>query len=124
MADFGADVIKVEQADGDTIRSFSHRVDGHSLYNATMQRGKKIVSINLRTDEGRALVKQLCLDADIVVENFRAGSLEKWGLGYEVLSSENPGLIMVRISGFGQDGPYADRGGYGVVCEAVGRGHR
>ncbi len=119
LADFGADVIKVEQADGDAIRSFSHRVQGRSLYSASMQRGKKIVSINLRTDEGRQLVRRLCEGADIVVENFRAGSLEKWGLGYDSLSKANPGLVMVRISGFGQDGPYSDRGGYGVVCEAV-----
>jgi len=119
LADFGADVIKVEQAEGDTIRTFGHRKDGRSLYSASMQRGKKIVSINLRTDDGRALVRQLCEGADIVVENFRAGSLERWGLGYETLSTVNPGLVMVRISGFGQDGPYSDRGGYGVVCEAV-----
>jgi crotonobetainyl-CoA:carnitine CoA-transferase CaiB-like acyl-CoA transferase len=119
MADFGADVIKVEQADGDAVRSFGHRKDGRSLYNASMQRGKKIVSIDLRTDAGRALVRRLCERADIVVENFRAGSLERWGLGYDTLSAVNPGLIMVRISGFGQDGPYSGRGGYGVVCEAV-----
>jgi crotonobetainyl-CoA:carnitine CoA-transferase CaiB-like acyl-CoA transferase len=119
LADFGADVIKVEQADGDASRSFGHRREGRSLYNASLQRGKKIVSINLRTDEGCALVRRLCEGADIVVENFRAGSLERWGLGYETLSVANPGLVMVRISGFGQDGPYSDRGGYGVVCEAV-----
>jgi crotonobetainyl-CoA:carnitine CoA-transferase CaiB-like acyl-CoA transferase len=119
LADFGADVIKIEQADGDAVRSFGHRREGRSLYNASLQRGKKIVSINLRTDEGRALVRRLCEGADIVVENFRAGSLERWGLGYETLSVANPGLVMVRISGFGQDGPYSDRGGYGVVCEAV-----
>ncbi len=119
LADFGADVIKVEQADGDAVRSFGHRRDGRSLYSASLQRGKKIVSINLRTDEGRALVRRLCEGVDIVVENFRAGSLERWGLGYETLSVANPGLVMVRISGFGQDGPYSDRGGYGVVCEAV-----
>lgn len=119
LADFGADVIKVEQADGDAVRSFGHRKDGRSLYNASIQRGKKIISIDLRTDAGRALARKLCERADIVVENFRAGSLERWGLGYAQLSAVNPGLIMVRISGFGQDGPYAARGGYGVVCEAV-----
>ena len=119
LADFGADVIKVEQPDGDTIRTFSYRRDGRSLYNASISRGKKIVSINLRSDEGRQLVRNLCEGADIVVENFRAGSLERWGLGYEALSAVNPGLVMVRISGFGQDGPYSDRAGYGVICEAV-----
>ncbi len=119
LADFGADVIKIEQAEGDAIRSFSHRKDGVSLYNASIQRGKRIASINLRTEKGRALVRGLCEKADIVVENFRPGTLEAWGLGYEDLAKLNPGLIMVRISGFGQDGPYAGRGGYGVVCEAV-----
>lgn len=119
LADFGADVIKVEQAEGDAVRSFSHRHKGRSLYNTSMQRGKRIASINLRTDEGRALVRQLCESADIVVENFRPGTLERWGLGYDDLSTVNPGLVMVRVSGFGQDGPYSARGGYGVVCEAV-----
>jgi crotonobetainyl-CoA:carnitine CoA-transferase CaiB-like acyl-CoA transferase len=119
LADFGADVIKVEQAEGDAVRSFGHRVKGRSLYNTSMQRGKKIVSINLRTKTGRTLVRQLCESADIVVENFRAGSMERWGLGYQTLNKVNPGLIMVRISGFGQNGPYAERGGYGVICEAV-----
>jgi crotonobetainyl-CoA:carnitine CoA-transferase CaiB-like acyl-CoA transferase len=119
LADFGADVIKVEQAEGDALRSFGHRRAGRSLYNASMQRGKRIACIDLRTDEGRALVRQLCEGADVVVENFRPGTLEGWGLGYEGLSVVNPGLVMVRISGFGQDGPYSARGGYGVVCEAV-----
>ncbi|MEK9752076.1 MAG: CaiB/BaiF CoA-transferase family protein [Rhodospirillaceae bacterium] len=119
LADFGADVIKIEQAEGDAIRSFSHRKDGVSLYSASMQRGKRIASINLREPEGRTLVRALCEKADIVVENFRPGTLENWGMGYEDLAKVNPGLIMVRISGFGQDGPYASRGGYGVICEAV-----
>jgi len=119
LADFGADVIKIEQAEGDTIRSFSHRHKGKSLYNASMQRSKRIASINLRTEAGQDLVRQLCTGADIVVENFRPGTMERWGLGYEDLSAVNPGLVMVRISGFGQDGPYSARGGYGVVCEAV-----
>ncbi|MEK9724882.1 MAG: CaiB/BaiF CoA-transferase family protein [Rhodospirillaceae bacterium] len=119
LADFGADVIKVEQPDGDTIRTFAQRRDGRSLYNASIQRGKRIASIDLRTDAGRQLVRRLCEGADIVVENFRAQSLERWGLGYDALSAANPGLVMVRISGFGQDGPYSERSGYGVVCEAV-----
>ena len=119
LADFGCDVIKVEQAEGDTIRTFSHRQNGRSLYNASMQRGKRIASLDLRTKEGRDLVRQLCEGADIVVENFRPGTLENWGLGYQELSASNPGLVMVRISGFGQNGPYSKRGGYGVVCEAI-----
>ncbi len=119
LADFGCEVIKVEQADGDAVRSLGHRHKGRSLYNASVQRGKEIVSLNLRTDEGRELTRRLCAKADIVVENFRPGTLEAWGLGYEDLSAINPGLIMVRVSGFGQDGPYSHRAGYGVVCEAM-----
>jgi len=119
MADFGADVIKVEQPEGDAVRSMGSQLNGHSLYGASIFRNKRIVSINMRNDEGRALVRKLCLGADIVVENFRPGTLEKWGLGYDDLAQDNPGLIMVRISGFGQDGPYSPRGGYGVVGEAV-----
>ena len=119
LADFGCDVIKVEQAEGDAVRSLSHRHKGRSLYNASIQRGKRIISLNLRTDKGRELVKQLCQSADIVIENFRPGTLEKWGLGYDDLSADNPGLVMVRVSGFGQTGPYSGRAGYGIVCEAV-----
>ena len=81
LADFGCDVIKVEQAEGDAVRSLSHRHKGRSLYNASIQRGKRIISLNLRTDKGRDLVKQLCRSADIVIENFRPGTLEKWGPG-------------------------------------------
>ena len=98
LADFGADVIKIEQAEGDAIRSFSHRKEGVSLYSASMQRGKRIASINLRDPEGRALVRALCEKADIVVENFRPGTLEGWGMGYDDLAKVNPGLVMVRIS--------------------------
>ena len=119
LADFGCDVIKVEQAEGDAIRSLGHRHKGRSLYNASIQRGKRNISINLRTDAGQILTRRLCETADIVVENFRPGTLEGWGLGFDTLSDANPGLIMVRISGFGQDGPNSKRGGYGVVCEAT-----
>ena len=119
LADFGCEVIKVEQADGDAVRSLGHRHKGRSLYNASVQRGKEIISLNLRTDEGRGLVRRLCEKADIVVENFRPGTLEGWGLGYQDLRALNPGLIMVRVSGFGQDGPYSHRAGYGIVCEAM-----
>ena len=119
LADFGCDVIKVEQAEGDAIRSLGHRHKGRSLYNASIQRGKRNISIDLRTDAGQILTRRLCETADIVVENFRPGTLEGWGLGFDTLSDANPGLIMVRISGFGQDGPNSKRGGYGVVCEAT-----
>ena len=119
LADFGADVIKVEQAEGDAVRSMGRRQDGRSLYAASILRGKRLVSIDLRNETGRELVRRLCESADILVENFRAGTLERWGLGYEALSAGNPGLVMVRISGFGQSGPASGRSGYGVVCEAV-----
>ncbi|MCC5857801.1 MAG: CoA transferase [Ectothiorhodospiraceae bacterium] len=119
LADFGADVIKVEQKEGDAVRAMGKRKNGRSLYGASIFRNKRIVSIDLRKEKGRELVRALCEQADIVVENFRPGTLERWGLGYENLSANNPRLILVRISGYGQDGPYSQRPGYGVVCEAV-----
>ncbi len=119
MADFGADVIKVEQPEGDAVRSMGTRRGARSLYGASIFRNKRLVAINLRGERGRELVRRLCAPADIVVENFRPGTLERWGLGYEQLAQRNPGLILVRISGFGQSGPYRQRGGYGVVGEAV-----
>ncbi|MBF6617159.1 MAG: CoA transferase [Candidimonas sp.] len=118
LADFGADVIKIEQKEGDAVRSMGKVKNGRSLYGASILRNKRIVSIDLRLPEGRALAKRLCEKADIVIENFRPGTLERWGLGYDELSAVNPGLILVRISGYGQDGPYSQRPGYGVVCEA------
>jgi crotonobetainyl-CoA:carnitine CoA-transferase CaiB-like acyl-CoA transferase len=119
LADFGAEVIKVEPADGDPVRTMGKSVDGHSLYAASIFRNKRLVAIDLRRPEGRALIKELAAKVDVLVENFKPGTLEKWGLGWEDLSKINPRLVMVRISGFGQDGPYSQRPGYGVVCEAV-----
>ncbi|MFW7340619.1 CaiB/BaiF CoA-transferase family protein [Pollutimonas sp. H1-120] len=118
LADFGADVIKIEQKEGDAVRSMGKIKSGRSLYGASILRNKRIASIDLRTPEGRSLVRRLCEKADIVIENFRPGTLERWGLGYDELAKVNPGLILVRISGYGQDGPYSQRPGYGVVCEA------
>lgn len=119
FADFGADVIKVEPAEGDPVRSMGKQHQGKSLYAASIFRGKRLISINLREDEGRDVVRRLVAKSDIVIENFRPGTLEGWGLGYEALSALNPGIVMVRISGYGQDGPYSQRPGYGVICEAV-----
>lgn len=119
LADFGAEVIKIEPAEGDPVRTMGKSVEGHSLYAASIFRNKRLVSIDLRRAEGRALVKELAAKVDVMVENFKPGTLEKWGLGWEDLSMINPRLVMVRISGFGQDGPYSQRPGYGVVCEAV-----
>jgi len=119
LADFGAEVIKIEPAEGDPVRTMGKSVDGHSLYAASIFRNKRLVAIDLRRPEGRALIKELAAKVDVLVENFKPGTLEKWGLGWEDLSKINPRLVMVRISGFGQDGPYSQRPGYGVVCEAV-----
>jgi len=119
LADFGAEVIKVEVDTGDAVRNMSKRVEGRSLYAASIFRNKKLISINLRTDAGRALVKDISRSCDIVVENFRPGTLEKWGLGYGDLSAANPGLVMVHISGFGQTGPYRERAGYGAIGDAI-----
>jgi crotonobetainyl-CoA:carnitine CoA-transferase CaiB-like acyl-CoA transferase len=119
LADFGAEVIKVEPADGDPVRTMGKSVDGHSLYAASIFRNKRLVSIDLHREQGRALIRELAVKCDVLVENFKPGTLEKWGLGWDDLSKINPRLVMVRISGFGQDGPYSQRPGYGVVCEAV-----
>ena len=118
LADFGAEVIKVEQKDGDAVRSMGSQHKGSSLYAASILRNKEIISVDLRKEEGREIVRRLIAKVDIVIENFRPGTLERWGMGYESLSLGNPGLILVRISGYGQDGPYSQKPGYGVVCEA------
>jgi crotonobetainyl-CoA:carnitine CoA-transferase CaiB-like acyl-CoA transferase len=120
LADFGAEVVKVEPLEGDPIRTTGKQYEGKSLYAASILRNKALVAIDLRTAEGQALIRKMVERCDIVIENFRPGGLEKWGLGYEDLKKVKPGLIMVRISGYGQDGPYSRRPGYGIVCEAVG----
>lgn len=119
LADFGAEVIKVEPPEGDTLRSLGQRHKGKSLYAATLLRNKSLVAIDLRQEQGRDVVRRLASKCDIVVENFKPGTLEGWGLGYENLRAMNTGVIMVRISGFGQTGPYSSRAGYGVISEAV-----
>lgn len=119
LADFGAEVIKVEVAEGDTVRSMGKRLDGRSLYAASIFRNKELISIDLRSPQGQEVVRKLVRSCDVVVENFRPGALERWNLGYEDLSKINPALIMVRISGFGQTGPYAERPGFGVIGEAL-----
>ena len=120
LADFGAEVTKVEPPGGDSMRGMGKHVGDVSLYAATLLRNKRSVAIDMKMDEGRALVRALAAGVDILVENFRPGVLERLGLGYDELASANPGLIMVRISGFGQTGPYAQRPGYGAICEALG----
>lgn len=119
LADFGAEVIKVEPAEGDAVRSMGKRFHGKSLYAASIFRNKSLISVDLRKGEGQDVIRKLIPKCDLVVENFRPGGLEKWGLGYEDLTRINPAMIMVRISGFGQTGPYSGRAGYGVIGEAV-----
>ena len=113
LADFGADLIKIEDpAAGDPMRQWGRSLpQGHSPWWPVIGRGKKSVTLNLRSPEGQQIARDLIAKADIVVENFRPGTMEKWGLGYEALSALNPRLIMARVSGFGQTGPYAGRAG-------------
>ena len=101
LADFGAEVIKVEPAEGDPVRTMGKRFHGKSLYAASIFRNKSLIAVDLRRPEGQQIVADLAAKSDVLVENFRPGGLEKWGLGYEALSARNPGLVMVRISGFG-----------------------
>jgi crotonobetainyl-CoA:carnitine CoA-transferase CaiB-like acyl-CoA transferase len=119
LADFGAEVIKVEPFEGDAVRTMGKRFHGKSLYAASIFRNKSLISVDLRKREGQDIIRRIVTKCDLVVENFRPGGLEKWDLGYADLSHLNPGLIMVRISGFGQTGPYSQRAGYGVIGEAV-----
>jgi succinyl-CoA--D-citramalate CoA-transferase len=122
LADFGAEVIKVEPpGKGDPMRVWGrHQKDGRTLWWPIIARNKKSVTLNLREEEGQDLARRLVAEADVLVENFRPGTLERWGLGYEDLSESNPGLVMVRVSGFGQTGPYRDQAGFGAVGEAMG----
>ncbi len=116
---FGAEVIKVEPPGGDPIRNWREVKDGTSLWWRSLGRNKKCISLDLKTPEGRDLVKQLLKTADIVVENFRPGVLEGWGLDPESLRADNPDLIYARISGYGQTGPYAEKAGFASACEAI-----
>jgi formyl-CoA transferase len=122
LADFGAEVIKIEPpGSGDPLREWGReRAGGRALWFPIVGRNKKSVTIDLRQPAGQDLARRLIAGADMAVENFRPGTMEKWGLGYESLCAENPGLIMVRVSGFGQTGPYAGRAGYGAIGEAMG----
>ena len=122
LADFGAEVIKLEDpARGDPMRQWGReKPHGLSLWWPVIARNKKSVTLNLRHPEGQALARRLLGAADVLVENFRPGTLERWGLGYDALAERNPGLVLVRVTGFGQDGPYAPRAGYGSIGEAMG----
>jgi formyl-CoA transferase len=126
LADFGAEVIKIEPpaaegtAGGDPLRQWRMLHNGTSVWWQVQSRNKKSVVLDLRTDEGRDTVRRLIDEADVVIENFKPGTMEKWGMAYDSLSRTNPGLIMLRISGYGQTGPYRERPGFAVVAEAMG----
>jgi formyl-CoA transferase len=121
LADFGAEVIKVEPpGDGDPLRRWRRMRNGVSLWWHVQSRNKKSITIDMRQSEGQAIVRRLARECQIVIENFRPGALERWNLGWEALSRENPGLILVRISGYGQTGPYRERPGFAAIGEAMG----
>jgi crotonobetainyl-CoA:carnitine CoA-transferase CaiB-like acyl-CoA transferase len=120
LAWFGADVVKIEPPGGDPLRSWRGLDEGTSLWWRAIARNKRCAVVDLHHERGRGVIRRLAAAADVLVENFRPGTLEGWGLGPDALRREYPSLIVVRVSGFGQDGPYADRPGFAAVCEAVG----
>jgi formyl-CoA transferase len=121
LGEFGADVVKIETpGEGDPLRKWRKLHEGNSLWWYAQARNKRSVAVNLKEADGQRIVRELAAQADIVVENFRPGTMEKWGLGYEALSERNRGLIMVRLSGYGQTGPYKDRPGFGAIGESMG----
>ncbi len=119
LADFGADVLKIEHPRGDPSRSHGHAKDGIGLWWKMLARNKKAITLYLGSPIGQEIFRELVKDADVVIENFRPGTLERWGLGYEQLSAINPRLILARVTGFGQIGPYAHRPGFGTLAEAM-----
>lgn len=121
LGEFGAQVIKIEPPGvGDPLRKWRKLKDGTSLWWHVQSRNKQSLTLNLKAAEGQEIVRRLVAEADVLVENFRPGTLESWGLGWDALSKINPRLIMLRISGYGQTGPYRDRPGFGVIGEAMG----
>ena len=121
LAQFGAEVIKIEAPKhGDPLRTWRKLHDGTSLWWYAQSRNKKSLTLNLKDSDAQRIVRELAATADIVIENFRPGTLEQWGLGWEDLHRVNPALIMVRVSGFGQTGPYKDRPGFAAIAESMG----
>jgi crotonobetainyl-CoA:carnitine CoA-transferase CaiB-like acyl-CoA transferase len=118
FADFGADVVKIEHPEGDALRKMGHSKDGHGVWWKVTNRSKRAITLDLHDEAGKAAFLALVKDADVLIENFRTGTLEKWGLGWDVVSALNPRLVMLRVTGFGQTGPYRFRPGYGTVAEA------
>jgi len=121
LGDFGADVIKIEApGSGDPLRNWRKILDGTSVWWQVQSRNKRSIAIDLRDEEGQALARKLIAQADVLIENFRPSTLEGWGMDYATLAKDNPGLIMLRISGYGQTGPYRDLPGFGAIGEAMG----
>jgi formyl-CoA transferase len=121
LAEFGADVIKIESPEGgDPIRQWRVLKDGNSLWWSVQSRNKKSVTLNMKDPRAQEIARQLALDADIIIENYRPGVMEKWSLGYEQLKAINPALIMIRLSGYGQTGPMRDAPGFGAIGESMG----
>ena len=122
LGDFGAEVIKVEApGQGDPMRTWGQeKINGKSLWWPVVARNKKAITLDLRHPEGQWVLKELVAKSDFLLENFRPGTMENWGLGYETLSELNPGLIMIRVSGYGQTGPYSRQAGFGSIGEAMG----
>ena len=121
LGEFGAEVIKIEPpGEGDPLRKWRLLKDGTSVWWQVQSRNKRSIALDLRTADGQEIARRLVAQADVLIENFRPGTLEGWGLGWERLSAINPGLVMLRISGYGQTGPYRDQPGFGVIGEAMG----
>ncbi|WP_181763628.1 CaiB/BaiF CoA transferase family protein [Streptomyces albidus (ex Kaewkla and Franco 2022)] len=119
LGDYGADVVKIEHPKGDPVRSHGASKDGVGLWWKMLARNKKAITLYLGSPEGQETFRRMVADADVVIENFRPGTLERWGLGYDVLSEINPRLVLARVTGFGQFGPYAKRPGFGTLAEAM-----
>ena len=119
LGDFGAEVIKVEHPDGDSLRNLGWKKDGVSLWWAVVNRNKRAVTLKLSHDLGRDALLRLVDEADVLIENFRPGTMERWGLGWDVIHRRNPRLVMVRVTGFGQTGPYRERAGFGTLAESM-----
>ena len=121
LADFGAEVIKIEPpGKGDPLRKWRLLKNGNSVWWEVQSRNKQSVTLDLTQPEGQDVLRALVKEADVLIENFRPGKMEEWGLGYDDLKKLNPGLVMARISGYGQDGPYRDRPGFGIIAESMG----
>jgi formyl-CoA transferase len=121
LGEFGADVIKIEAPGaGDPLRNWRMMKEGTSVWWQVQSRNKRSIALDLRSPEGQDIARKLIAEADVLIENFRPGTLEGWGMGWDVLSELNPGLVMLRISGYGQTGPYRDLPGFGAIGEAMG----